>query len=41
MVNNGFVLLNGSPNWQQAVSGIILLIAVGVDAFRTRKERGE
>jgi ribose transport system permease protein len=41
IINNGFVLLNGSPNWQQAVSGIILLVAVGVDAFRTRKERKE
>jgi ribose/xylose/arabinose/galactoside ABC-type transport system permease subunit len=39
IINNGFVLLNGSPNWQQAVSGIILLVAVGVDALRTRKER--
>jgi ribose/xylose/arabinose/galactoside ABC-type transport system permease subunit len=40
-INNGFVLLNGSPNWQQAVTGIILLVAVGVDALRTRKERKE
>jgi ribose transport system permease protein len=40
-INNGFVLLNGSPNWQQAVSGIILLIAVAVDAIRTRRERRE
>lgn len=39
LINNGFVLLNGSPNWQQAVSGIILLVAVGVDAYRRRKER--
>jgi ribose/xylose/arabinose/galactoside ABC-type transport system permease subunit len=41
IINNGFVLLNGSPNWQQAVSGIILLVAVGVDALRTRRERRE
>ena len=39
LINNGFVLLNGSPNWQQAVSGIILLVAVGVDAYRRRNER--
>lgn len=39
LINNGFVLLNGSPNWQQAVSGLILLAAVAVDAFRRRKER--
>jgi ribose transport system permease protein len=41
IINNGFVLLNGSPNWQQAVSGIILLVAVGVDALRRRRERRE
>jgi ribose transport system permease protein len=41
IINNGFVLLHGSPNWQQAVSGFILLIAVGVDALRTRRERRE
>ncbi len=39
LINNGFVLLNGSPNWQQAVSGLILLAAVAVDAYRRRKER--
>jgi len=39
LINNGFVLLDGSPNWQQAVSGLILLVAVGVEAFRRRKER--
>ena len=39
LINNGFVLLNGPPDWQQAVSGIILLVAVGVDAYRRRKER--
>lgn len=38
-INNGFVLLNGPPDWQQAVSGIILLVAVGVDAYRRRNER--
>ncbi len=39
LINNGFVMLNGSPNWQQAVSGLILLAAVAVDAYRRRKER--
>ncbi len=41
IISNGFVLLNGSPNWQQAVSGIILLVAVGVDAIRRRREGWE
>ncbi len=41
LINNGFVLLNGSPDWQQAVSGIILIVAVGVDAYRRRRERRE
>lgn len=41
IIGNGFVLLNGSPNWQQAVSGIILLVAVGVDAIRRRREGRE
>ena len=41
IINNGFVLLNGSPNWQQAVSGIILLVAVGVDALRRLREGRE
>lgn len=39
LISNGFILLNGSPNWQQAVSGLILLAAVAVDAYRRRKER--
>jgi ribose/xylose/arabinose/galactoside ABC-type transport system permease subunit len=41
LINNGFVMLNGSPDWQQALSGFILLVAVGVDAYRRRKERKE
>jgi ribose/xylose/arabinose/galactoside ABC-type transport system permease subunit len=41
IISNGFVLLNGSPNWQQAVSGVILLVAVGVDALRRRREGRE
>jgi ribose/xylose/arabinose/galactoside ABC-type transport system permease subunit len=41
VISNGFVLLNGSPNWQQAVSGVILLVAVGVDAIRRRREGRE
>jgi ribose transport system permease protein len=41
IINNGFVLLHGSPNWQQVVSGAILIVAVGVDVYRRRKERKE
>lgn len=38
IINNGFVLLNGSPNWQNVVSGAILVTALIVDAYRRRKE---
>jgi len=41
VINNGFVLLGGGPNWQQVVSGGILVVAVGVDAYRRRRERKE
>ena len=34
VINNGFVLFGCSPNWQQVVSGAILVAAVGVDAWR-------
>ncbi len=38
IINNGFILLNGSPNWQSVVSGLILVAALIVDAYRRRKE---
>jgi ribose transport system permease protein len=38
LINNGFILLNGSPNWQNVVSGAILATALVVDAYRRRKE---
>lgn len=41
IINNGFVLLNGSPNWQNVVSGAILVTALIVDAYRRRKEERE
>ena len=34
LIGNGFVLLHGDPNWQQASTGIVLLAAVGLDALR-------
>ncbi|OSP55900.1 hypothetical protein BV911_05440 [Pseudoruegeria sp. SK021] len=39
LIGNGFVLLNGNPNWQQATIGAVLIIAVGVDALRTFRAR--
>lgn len=39
LIGNGFVMLNGNPNWQQASVGIVLLVAVGVDALRTYRDR--
>jgi ribose/xylose/arabinose/galactoside ABC-type transport system permease subunit len=39
LIGNGFVMLNGNPNWQQASIGIVLIIAVGIDALRTYRER--
>ncbi|HHY48069.1 MAG TPA: ABC transporter permease [Firmicutes bacterium] len=40
IINNGFVLLNFSVYWQGVVNGLILVLAVAVDAFR-RARRGE
>lgn len=39
LIGNGFVLLNGNPNWQQATIGIVLIAAVGFDALRTYRGR--
>lgn len=39
IVNNGFVLLRGSPNWLNVMSGLILVVAVAADAYRQRKGR--
>lgn len=39
LIGNGFVLLNGNPNWQQATVGIVLIAAVGFDAVRTYRGR--
>jgi ribose transport system permease protein len=38
LIRNGFVLLNGSPNWQGVVSGAIVFLAIAVDAYRRRNE---
>lgn len=34
LIGNGFILLNGDPNWQQATVGAVLIVAVAVDAIR-------
>lgn len=39
LIGNGFILLNGDPNWQQATVGIVLIAAVGMDAIRTYTAR--
>jgi ribose transport system permease protein len=39
LIGNGFVMLNGNPNWQQASIGIVLIAAVGIDAMRTYRQR--
>ncbi len=41
LIRNGFVLLNGSPNWQGIVSGLIVFAAIAVDAYRRRHETRE
>ena len=41
LIRNGFVLLNGSPNWQGIVSGLIVFVAIAIDAFRRRNETRE
>ncbi len=38
LINNGFVLLQGSPNWQNVIMGGILVIAIVIDAYRRRDE---
>lgn len=40
LVNNVFIMFNGSPNWSSAISGIMLLIAVGFDVIRNRIKAG-
>ncbi|HLR25822.1 MAG TPA: hypothetical protein VK112_08120 [Fodinibius sp.] len=34
VLNNGLVLLNVSPFWQQVIKGLVILIAVGLDRFQ-------
>jgi ribose transport system permease protein len=38
IINNGFVLLRGDPNWKLLIQGLIVFLAIAVDAYRRRKE---
>jgi ribose transport system permease protein len=38
VLNNGLVLLNVSPFWQQVVKGIVILLAVIIDKANTKSE---
>lgn len=40
LVNNVFIMFNGSPNWSTAISGIMLLVAVALDLLRTTRKWG-
>ena len=37
VLNNGLVLLDVSPFWQQVVKGFVILIAVVLDRFSAKK----
>ena len=38
LVNNVFIMFNGSPNWSSAISGLMLLAAGAFDALRRRRK---
>ena len=38
LVNNVFIMFNGTPNWSSAISGLMLLAAVAFDALRRRRK---
>lgn len=37
VINNGFVLLGGDPNWKTLVQGAIVFLAIALDGYRRRK----
>ncbi|MBQ1476549.1 MAG: ABC transporter permease [Erysipelotrichaceae bacterium] len=41
LVNNVFIMFNGSPNWSTAISGIMLIVAVALDRIRTIGKKGD
>ena len=36
LINNAFIMLNGSQNWQSAISGIILIVALALNVIQTK-----
>ena len=38
ILNNGLVLLNVSPFWQQVIKGLVILLAVVIEKFSSKKE---
>lgn len=38
ILNNGLVLLNVSPFWQQVIKGFVILLAVVIEKFNTKEE---
>ena len=36
LINNAFIMLNGSQNWQSAISGIILIVALALNIVQER-----
>jgi ribose transport system permease protein len=41
LINNVFVMFNGSANWQSAISGIALIIALSIDVIQKRLSRNK
>lgn len=37
LVNNAFIMFNGSAEWQNAISGIMLIIALFIDVMRSKQ----
>lgn len=38
LVNNIFIMFNGSPNWSGAISGIMLVVAVAIDMIKMQSK---
>lgn len=38
LVNNIFIMFNGSPNWSGAISGIMLVVAVAIDMIKMKSQ---